>query len=89
MSLLNFYIKVCMPVHGEQLFYVSLKKSTFSLPILFLNVGDQGNGTRAKFILLHVKEVRHPRSGEGASRIQMSTWANFRDVKHSLGELLL
>lgn len=89
-SLLNFYIKVCMCVHGGQLFYVSFKNLLFHSRLwLFLNISDQGNDTRAKFILLHMKEVRRPRSGEGAARIHMSTWANFSAVNHSLGELLV
>lgn len=41
------------------------------------------------FILLHVKDVRHPRSGKVDTRLHMSMFAYFKDVNHSLGGLLL
>lgn len=55
--------------------------------LLFLRISELGNNTH--IILLHVKEIRHPRSGEFDNSLHMSTCAHFKDVNHSLGELPL
>lgn len=83
-------ISACVYMVNNYYYYFLSNIYFFTLAFwLFLIISEPGNGTHINFVLLRVKEVRHPRSGEVDTGLHMSTCAYFKDVNHSLGELPL